>query len=509
MKGTRVKLLEETCAWINNPRCERIFWLCGQAGTGKTTVALTVAEHCKKENRLGASFFFSRDHADRNDLRLVFPSIAHQLGIFHPPFKERVALVLKNNPDLCEAAAVYQFESLIVNPLQDEGLAIPSPVVVILDALDECTDDSPVSKILTILSGGIDRLPHVKFFLTSRPETNVTEGFRDPVLVPITQKCVLHDIESSVVDHDIETYLRTGFIHIMRRYSFPDSPSWPSDDIIGRLVQDSFRLFIFAATVLRFVGDGADDPVQQLKLLLNQSTQAESPAAPGPKRLFETLDNLYSQVLNNALPLTRDPDTFVLLKAIIGTIVLLCEPLPLQDLAKLLNVPTNVIRTSLRRLHSVLTVPKVDSSPINLCHPSFRDYITQRCPDKHYAIDAPFQHGQIAILCFEQMKSLRRDICMIGDPSMLSCEIDDLQKRLDEHVGPTLTYACMHWIVHFSKASPSLVLWNSLKEFFTKRFLYWLEVLSLLGSLQKVPGYLRSLIKTVEVSYSRFFNCRF
>lgn len=507
LEGTRVELLDEVHSWIQGdvkaiPKQERIFWLCGQAGTGKTTVSLTIAERLQKENSLGASFFFSRDHADRNDLSLVFPSLAHQLGIFYPPFGERVAAVLRSNPDLSEAAAVYQFESLIINPLLEEEDAFPSPVVIILDALDECTDDGPVSKILTILGGAMERLPRLKFFLTSRPEVNIRQGFRDPVLDAATKTCILHEIENSVVDHDIERYLRVGFHHIGRRFSLLDDSHWPSDDIIRKLVKDSYRLFIFASTVIKFVGGEADDPIGQLEILHEQATRAQSAGI----QAFHTLDQLYYQVLQHALPPTRHPDTFTILKAIVGTIVLLCDPLSLKDLAALLNIPTKVIRTALRRLHSVMTVPDDDAAMITLCHPSFHDYITQRCHDSLYTINTPLQHNQITILCFEQMKHLERNMCKIDDPSKLNLEINDLQTRLGQYLSPTLIYACLHWPVHFSKATQSLVMLGLLKEFFSKRFLYWLEVLSLLGSLQKVPGYLRSLRKVVEVS-PEISNC--
>jgi hypothetical protein len=38
-----------------------IFWIKGSAGTGKTTIAYSIAEDCRKHNVLGASFFCSRD----------------------------------------------------------------------------------------------------------------------------------------------------------------------------------------------------------------------------------------------------------------------------------------------------------------------------------------------------------------------------------------------------------------------------------------------------------------
>ncbi|KAF2396585.1 hypothetical protein EJ06DRAFT_483417 [Trichodelitschia bisporula] len=59
LPGTRVNLLQEIHSWANEENSPSIFWLSGLAGTGKSTVARTVATRCSVEESLGASFFFS------------------------------------------------------------------------------------------------------------------------------------------------------------------------------------------------------------------------------------------------------------------------------------------------------------------------------------------------------------------------------------------------------------------------------------------------------------------
>jgi adenylylsulfate kinase-like enzyme len=43
---------------------KHIYWLKGMAGTGKSTITLTVARRYAKLRRLGASFFFFRGGSD-------------------------------------------------------------------------------------------------------------------------------------------------------------------------------------------------------------------------------------------------------------------------------------------------------------------------------------------------------------------------------------------------------------------------------------------------------------
>ena len=49
--GTRVKILEDITKWANDRllASPRVFWLTGQAGSGKTTIAYTIAKLFEKD----------------------------------------------------------------------------------------------------------------------------------------------------------------------------------------------------------------------------------------------------------------------------------------------------------------------------------------------------------------------------------------------------------------------------------------------------------------------------
>jgi hypothetical protein len=65
LHNTRVELLGQIFDWSDgqDERCF-MFWLNGLAGTGKSTIARTVAREYFEQGRLGASFFFSRSGGD-------------------------------------------------------------------------------------------------------------------------------------------------------------------------------------------------------------------------------------------------------------------------------------------------------------------------------------------------------------------------------------------------------------------------------------------------------------
>ncbi|MBE3045003.1 hypothetical protein IMZ48_21080, partial [Candidatus Bathyarchaeota archaeon] len=92
LEGTRRDILHRIQDWAESPAGEVIFWLHGMAGTGKTSVSLTVANALSTrqpfaEGRdpprsafLGASFFFKQGDATRNGTKTFFPTLAQCLA---------------------------------------------------------------------------------------------------------------------------------------------------------------------------------------------------------------------------------------------------------------------------------------------------------------------------------------------------------------------------------------------------------------------------------------------
>jgi hypothetical protein len=98
LKGTRKDVLQEIEDWLTSEQDQRIFWLNGLAGTGKSTIAQTFAETSFADGRLGASFFCSRDFEARSNLKAIFPTLAFQLAYQYPPFRKQLLQVLKDIP---------------------------------------------------------------------------------------------------------------------------------------------------------------------------------------------------------------------------------------------------------------------------------------------------------------------------------------------------------------------------------------------------------------------------
>ncbi|KAJ2925899.1 hypothetical protein H1R20_g11191, partial [Candolleomyces eurysporus] len=193
-EGTRVKLLAGIGRWVSNTALEEqetrkpIYVLDGIAGIGKSTVAKTVAQRAAAINSLGATFFFSRDHADRQHAAGFVHTIAYQLACCDPSYGRAIATAIDDHPDTLYKVMAQQFSTLVAEPLKAMLEQRATPLVFVFDALDECAQPDG-SDILSLIITSISQLPNVKVFLTTRPDLG------------------LREIEALIVDSDIRLYL--------------------------------------------------------------------------------------------------------------------------------------------------------------------------------------------------------------------------------------------------------------------------------------------------------------
>lgn len=181
--------MNEIECWAEDFKKPPIFWLSGTAGTGKSTIAQTIAERLFAKGHLGASFFCSGDSEDRRNLQLLFPTLAFQLAQKYPTVRSSLVPLLQHNPDIALDPLQDQIDKLMVGPLRSQtGISM----VIVIDALDECNDENPESAILPVLGRFVTDIPRVKFFITSRPETHITTGFRGLESQGLLDVSVLH-----------------------------------------------------------------------------------------------------------------------------------------------------------------------------------------------------------------------------------------------------------------------------------------------------------------------------
>ena len=483
LRGTRKDVLWQVECWLTDERDQRVFWLNGLAGTGKSTIAQTFAETSFADGNLGASFFCSRDFEDRRDIQNIFPTLAFQLAYRYSEFRKELLPVLRANPEIGRESLCSQLEKVIIGPFK----ATCIPTLVIIDALDECKDQEPASVILSVLSRYVEQIPHVKFFITGRPEPRIRTGFRLELLRPITEVLKLHNVERSSVDADIKLFFETRLTEVAKTRSGCDfTEGWPSSYDIDVLCKKSAGLFIYASTVVKFVTSPYGLPTERLTLIISLP---ESTAHEGKSGI----DLLYTQVLEQAFH-DADPDAqelYLRFKLVVGAVLLVFNPLSREALSELLkecDTPSHIF-IALRSLHSLLLVPDSEVDPIRTFHKSFPDFLTDagRCKDKRFFVNPPVHHMDLLFSCLDLMKrGLRKNICDLDGCPLLS-DIEDLPDRRNACIGGALEYACQFWTKHLSEVPASgphvKRVKAAINDLFTTRLLFWIEVLSLTEKL--------------------------
>ena len=457
-----------------------------------------MAKFWASKHILGASFFCSRDDATCSNPQLIFTTIAYQLGQFDPSFGEEVSKVMKSNPDIGYTSLSFQLEKLIVNPLRTLKRSFHSCVVVI-DALDECKDQSTTSEILSALGLFVNELSQLPFLLTSRPVHMIESAFLSDALRVKTRQFVLHEIQLGVIQNDIERYINLKLHDREWRSRYTElKESWPSELDVQTLSRSSSGLFIFAATCVKFIQDrNAQDPKDQLNQLLCVDTFIDADSSP-----HRRLDQLYTQVLNHAHP-NPTIKLSARLKRVLGSIVHLQDRLSVIDLENLLWKHNDNVKSILADFHSIVLVPDDDAQAIRILHPSFSDFLTNpsRCQNPKFVVDTGLQHTLLARACLQVMcDRLDRDnICQLPNSTTLNAEID-IAERITKYIPPFLQYACRHWASHFTRAMLSNDLLQLLQQFVDTSLLHWIEVCSLLGELRGAIIALDNTHRVLKVS---------
>lgn len=502
LEGTRTEVLKQIRAWLYGKSDSCVFWLRGMAGTGKSTIARTFSRELCDRGSLGASFFFSRGGGDVGHAGLFFTSLAKQLAFCGPKdLRSTFLRAIRQHPGIASKSRRDQWSRLILDPLKQLAPGSESSTVVILvDALDECDDENAMEEIVDLLAqaGNITNVA-LRIVITSRPETPIRLGFeRLPEI--LHKDIILHEMPREVVDGDICLYLYSEFNKIKERKRIRSD--WPNIDTINHLVRLCSGLFIFAATIHRYVSqDKTRSAIKSLQLFLPAANDQSDHYSKDGKDTTSHLDKMYGEIVNRSMQ--EDEDSLCgsnAIKHVIGPMVTLFEPLSETVLINLLGLDEDDLAWRLDRLHSVVEVPENPERPIRLFHPSFRDFLTdrRRCGESGIWIDQRLVHQRLFHCCLQVMRScLRDDICGLNRPGAFASDVGKL--FIDSRISGHVQYACRYWSDHFLACSYELDLTEveGVHVFLTDHLLHWLEVMGWIGrtadaittliKLQRIP----------------------
>ncbi|KAL5520521.1 hypothetical protein ACEPAG_9745 [Sanghuangporus baumii] len=240
---TRLEIRKQIIEWMFSETTQNVFWLYGVAGSGKSTISATIAHHLRDMSRLGAFLFFERGKSEPSS---VIRTIAYKLGIFDSSIGSSILSAMAGDQDIATATAVHQFNKLLLEPLVASTSSISGPIVIVLDALDECGTPETRRGLMDLLRGEFPKLPNVFWFLiTSRRESDIDKTLSSQ---PDRVCAIELDYTSTGSRDDVLTYLCTEMDRVIGEEMELPGDSWPWEANMQLLGKAAGGLFIWAST---------------------------------------------------------------------------------------------------------------------------------------------------------------------------------------------------------------------------------------------------------------------
>ena len=373
------------------PQSERLMWLHGPAGAGKTAIMGSVCEKCDKAGDLAGNYFFSVSYGSTNSrtkgpfiATLAFQLVQHDaLGSLRP----RILVAIERDGTIFDQTIEAQMERMILRPIRDtlaEGADISSwPKAIMVDGLDECEampirsgaprapptkEEDQVEILRSLANAAADPTFPFRIIVAGRPEPAIRHFFESPELAGRFIQVALE--EKYKADADIKLYLQAKVADMRRRFGLP--LTWASDRDVQTLVENASGQFIYAATVVRFLQTSKKPFQERLDIVLSLRPKEK-------RQAFEPLDELYSTIIHTSDDPVLAVD-FIFFVAIADA----SSKEPAWCVRRYLELELGEVDHALGHLHSLLFVPPADdfTSSFHLHHRSLLDLLrdASRCP---------------------------------------------------------------------------------------------------------------------------------
>ncbi|KFY45191.1 hypothetical protein V494_01091 [Pseudogymnoascus sp. VKM F-4513 (FW-928)] len=466
-------LLEGSCAWIfEDPTFTRwwtdddcqIFWIRGDPGKGKTMMMMALIDEISQRLELSQtsgmlSYFFCQ-----STIKELSNASAIIRGLTYLLCAQNSELVRHLRKKYDEAGdklfeELNMFHSLwatLIEVLQDS--TVPK-FYIMVDALDECDQQSLETFLRTLLQGVPGLVNKVKWVVTSRNERSIIENFR----CNRQSHDMSLELHSSNVDNAVKSFVNFKVHDLATRKKYASELQTYIRDYLN---QHADGTFLWVSLVCK--------ELEKVKLWKAREACIKYPAG---------LDPLYQRMIE-LIQLDEDKEEMF---QVLRTMTLACRPLDLSELGVLAKLPQDLAANAeavLELIESCGSFLTVRDQVVYFVHKSAKDYFTTG--DHSTTI---FPHGQAGAQSelgyqlvwlmsdSDSPRPLTRNICN-KSVGTLREEMDDADifNRLPKYNQ----YACSFWVHHLKESGLCLKDNDQVHQFLQEHLLHWLEALSLL-----------------------------
>ncbi|KAJ2978764.1 hypothetical protein NUW58_g7392 [Xylaria curta] len=480
-KNRNPKRVDGTCEWFTAHRLfqnwrqetSALLWVSADPGCGKSVLARYLVDEIlpSSATRTTCYFFFKGDFVDQRVLEGALCCILYQLFIQNPILlTDEILENFKRSGDRLFASFDNLWDTLIrAIPNHDQG-----EIVCILDALDECVNQTQLTEVLTQHYSKNEGNSRLKFLVTSRPYIQIQRDFQ--ILKESQPTIHLSGESQEEVDkiaQEITLVIKQRVEELAKRLQLIIEEK---QILHEELAVVGHRTYLWVYLVF--------DVIERAVWLTKDELRATI------RNLPRTVEEAYNDILLKS----SDPDKA---KYILHIIVAADRPLYLTEMVTVLTfqaenqrcyknleeatIPPNRLRDTIRETCGLFVV--IQDSQIFLLHQTAREFLVRLVPNLPgvFSPSLEWQHS----LDLKESHRLLSEICIKYLPIAYSSQ--EALDRTDPHGMYGLlfeNYAACYWADHYRQAhntkDPNLLnLASQLCDTDSPVCLYWLEVYGL------------------------------
>ena len=468
-------LLADAYRWVfDNPEFlrwrydlgSRLLWIKGDPGKGKTMLLCGIIDKLERpviaEGGNLAYFLCQATDSRINNATAVLRGIIYLLA-------QRQPRLLSHLPENMYASddtmAWIVLSKTLSEMLEDPNLKV---TYLVIDALDECVIDQ--QNLLSLIAQISSVSTRVKWVVSSRNLVQIEEQ-----LAAVAQQSRLSlELNAESVTAAVNAFIRHKVLYLSGLKAYDNEME---SAVHQYLSSNADGTFLWVALVCQAL---ADPNVRRWQTL--DKLRAFPPG----------LDSLYARMMGYI----DNADGADLCKRILATATVIRRPVSLHELLTLVEMPDGIgenpqyLEELIRLCGSFLILRE---QIVYFVHQSAKDFLQGKAmhPDSRRAFNKIFPQGTEVVnrtifsSSLNTMSTvLRRDMYGLEAPGFL---IDEVQTPFPDPLH-MVRYSCVFWVDHLcdsisDKYMTQRNIQDAVQIFLEKKFLYWLEALSLLRAM--------------------------
>jgi hypothetical protein len=486
-------LLKDSYSWVlNNSSFQQwhslqsqLLWVKGDPGKGKTMLLCGIIDELQKSaarNTLVSYFFCQATDSRINSAVAVLRGLLYLLVCQQPSLASHVRARHNHAGKALfeDVNAWVALTEIFADVLRDPNL---NTTYLIIDALDECVTNLPelldfVAK-QSSASSASSRLPSVKWIISSRNWPDIEErleGAGHKIRLSL-------ELNAESVSAAVSNFIEQKVSQLVQQKKYDGQTRTA---VLEHLKSNANDTFLWVALVC-----------QNLQATAKRNVLKKLDSFP-PK-----LDALYERMIQQI----NTSDDAELCKQVLASISLVYRPITLEELVALVEQLEDI--TDDAELQEIIGVCgsflTIQGKTIYFVHQSAKDFLLAKAANEVFPSGIEVVHHNILIRSIQVMsKTLQKDLYGLGSFGYPASEV----KQPDPDPLASSRYSCIYWVNHLGNLDFESVNYAAelqdggvVDTFLTKKYLYWLEALSLCQSVSKGVLSVANLLLLVQVCY--------